>query len=312
MQHLVVLEVVQQGVGHDAGLGGQEHGGAFHAGRGADEHGLQEARQVQRVLSQRVVEQTAPLLPGHHEQEDGPADQQREPAAVEQLEQVGAEKGQVHHKEEARGPDAQRQRVFPAITDHEERQYGGDQHVQCHGDAVGGRQIARRTEHHHGQHDQREQPPVHERHVDLAGVLDAGVQHLQARQVAQLDDLLGHAEGASNQRLRGDHRGCRRQPDQRHQRPVGGHHEKRVLHSRRVGQQQRALAKIVERERRHDHGKPGQADRLLAEVPHVGVERLATGHAQHDRAKNDEGGAGVVKHEPQRVMRADRPQDFRV
>jgi hypothetical protein len=37
----------------------------------------------------------------------------------------------------------------------------------------------------------------------LSGVGFAGVQHLQARQIPQLDHLFGHAEGARNQGLRG-------------------------------------------------------------------------------------------------------------
>ena len=34
---------------------------------------------------------------------------------------------------------------------------------------------------------------------------------------------------------------------------------------------------------------------LLAEMTHVGIERLAAGHRQHDRAQRDEGDPGRVQ-----------------
>ena len=56
----------------------------------------------------------------------------------------------------------------------------------------------------------------------------------------------------------------------------------------RVVQQERALAEVVEHERGHDEREPGDADRAAAEVAHVGVERLAAGDGEHDRAEDDE------------------------
>ena len=197
-------------------------------------------------------------------------------------------------EEETRGQQAQPQRVFPAVANDIEREHGGDEHVGAHGNAVGRRQIARRLEHHHCQHDGHEQAPVHEGQVDLAHVLDAGVQHLQPWQVAQLDDLLGDRECPRDQGLRGNHRGHGGQAHQGQQGPVRSHVEEGVFHGAWVVQQQSALAEVIERERRHDDGKPGQADGLFTEVAHVGVQRLAPGHAQHHGAQNDEGSTGVV------------------
>jgi hypothetical protein len=148
-------------------------------------------------------------------------------------------------------------------------------------------------------------PQLTKRHVDLPGVAHAGVLDVQARQVAQLDHLLGHAEGAGDQRLRRNHGGQGGQQHQRHQRPVGRHQVERVLDRLGVLQQQRALAKVVQRERRHHDGEPGQADRLLAEMAQVGVQRLGAGDAQHHGTQDDEGGARVGEHEAQRVVRAD-------
>jgi hypothetical protein len=223
-----------------------------------------------------------------------------------------AKKAKSTTKKDAGGRDAQAQRVFPAVADHVESQDGGDQHVGADRDAVGRRQVAGRAEHHHREHDGDEQAPVDEGHVDLAGVAHAGVLDVEARQIAHLDGLLGHAEGAGDQGLRGDHRGHGGQAHQRQQRPFGRHQVERVFHGGGVADQQGALAEVIEHQRGHDHREPGQAYRLLAEVAEVGVQRLGAGHAQHHGAQDDEGGARVVPHEHQGVVRAQRHQDVGV
>ena len=62
----------------------------------------------------------------------------------------------------------------------------------------------------------------------------------------------------------------------------------RVADGGRVGHQQRALSEVVEHQRRQDDREPGEADRPRAEVPHVGIQRLATRHDEHDRAEDEE------------------------
>ena len=53
-------------------------------------------------------------------------------------------------------------------------------------------------------------------------------------------------------------------------------------------EQQRALAEVVEQQRREHEREPGEPDRPAAEVAHVGVERLAAGDHEHDRAEDQE------------------------
>ena len=53
----------------------------------------------------------------------------------------------------------------------------------------------------------------------------------------------------------------------------------------RIVQQQRALAEVVEHQRRQHQANQAQADRLAAEVAHVGVQRFGAGQGQHDRAE---------------------------
>src|SRR6185312_389953 len=67
MQHLIVLEVVQQRVRHHAGAGGQEHGSAGDARRRVHKHGLEKAGQVDGVSAHLGLEQCAALLPAHHQ-----------------------------------------------------------------------------------------------------------------------------------------------------------------------------------------------------------------------------------------------------
>ena len=178
VQHLVVLEVVQHGVGNGAHLGGEKHSRALNTGRRADKDCLQKAGQINGIGAQLFIEQAPTVFPGQHQGEDGPTNSQREPATVKQLEQVGRPEGKVHRKEEACGANAQSQRVVPAIANHVERQHGGDQHVGAHGNTVGRGQIAGRTEHHDGHHNQHKQTPINEGKIDLAGIFHAGVLHL--------------------------------------------------------------------------------------------------------------------------------------
>ena len=51
---------------------------------------------------------------------------------------------------------------------------------------------------------------------------------------------------------------------------------------------ERALAQVVEAQRRENEDQPGGLDRQAAEMPHVGVERLRSRHRQEDGAQDDE------------------------
>ena len=138
------------------------------------------------------------------------------------------------------------------------------------------------------------------------------MQDAQARQVAHLNGLFGDAEGASNQCLRGDYcRGCG-QTNQRQQRPVRGHQIKRVFDSGRVFKQQRALAKIVQHQARHDDAKPGKANRFFAKMAEVSVKRLSARDAEHHCSQNNKGHARVGPHKTHCIVRADGFEDFRV
>ena len=91
VQHLVVLQVVQQRVRHAVGRRGQEHRRARDARRRARLDALDEEAERHRVLGEPLHQQRAAALPRREQREHDAADQQREPAAVRHLERVRRE-----------------------------------------------------------------------------------------------------------------------------------------------------------------------------------------------------------------------------
>ena len=78
-----------------------------------------------------------------------------------------------------------------------------------------------------------------------------------------------------------------------------------------IEQQQRALAEIVQDQRREHQRKPRQADRLLAEVSHVGVQRFPAGDDEEHGAEHGEAGEAVGGKERDGVTRIERAEDRR-
>ena len=80
----------------------------------------------------------------------------------------------------------------------------------------------------------------------------------------------------------------------------------------RVGQQQSALAEIVEHQAGQHDCEPGQPNRTPAEMSHVGVHGFAPGHGQEGRSQNREAHLGAgVDHEADGVQRVEGGQDGR-
>ena len=95
--------------------------------------------------------------------------------------------------------------------------------------------------------------------------------------------------------------------DQRQQRPRRRQQEERMLD---VGfeQQQRALPEVVQHQRRQHQREPRQPDRMLAEVPHVGVERFAAGDDEEHGAEHRKSGEAVGDEEGDGVPRIEARQ----
>ena len=82
--------------------------------------------------------------------------------------------------------------------------------------------------------------------------------------------------------------------DHRQQRPFGIHQEERILDRLGIGEHQRALPEIVQRQRRQHDREPGGLDRPPAEMAEVGIERLGAGHRQEHRAERDQADHAVA------------------
>ena len=230
-------------------------------------------------------------------------DHERQPAALRNLDQVGAEERAIHGEEDAGHGQRRPVRPAPALGRDDVQQQRRDHHRHRHGNAVGGGERARRLEAQHDEDGRDGHRPVHLRHVDLAHLERRGVFDVEARRVAELNRLPRQRERAGDERLRGDDGGQRGQHHERQQRPRRRHQVEGLRRRARVEQDQRALAEVVQHQRRQHQPEPRQADRPPAEVAHVGVERLAAGDRQHDGAEHDESVPAVVEEEPDGVAR---------
>ena len=227
-------------------------------------------------------------LPGQHDGEDADRHRQREPAAVRDLGRAGDEERQVEAEEHRQQRAGAQRAPLPEIAGHVEEQHRRDGHRAGHRDAVGVGQRARLAEAEHQRHAGHHQQPVHLGDVDLPLGLAGGVDDGDARQVAELNRLAGERVGARDERLRRHHG---RQGRQDHHRvEPGARHQAVERIGRRLGalEQQRPLPEVVDEQRREHAAVPGEADGARPEVPHVGVQRLAAGHAEDDRAEHQE------------------------
>ena len=117
---------------------------------------------------------------------------------------------------------------------------------------------------------------------------------LEPGQEAELDRLLGERVGAGDHRLAGDDGGAGGEDDEGDEPPGRRHQEEGVRDRRRIGEDEAALAEVVEGEGGEDEAEPGGADRAAAEVAHVGVERLGAGDGEEDRAHHRQRAEAVV------------------
>ena len=72
-----------------------------------------------------------------------------------------------------------------------------------------------------------------------------------------------------------------------------------AMFARRVAEDERALAHVVEDAGGEDEQQPGAGDRRAAEVAHVGVERLGSGDREDDRRQREEGHREMAREEAQ-------------
>ena len=316
VQHLVVLDIVQQCARHAGGLAGHEDRSARHAGCRIL-RALGENLDRQRGLAHPVAHQFAPARPGREQRECHETDHQREPAAVGDLGQIGREIGAVDDQEEGHHRECDEPFPFPHPDEQHAHQQRIDRHRAGHRDAIGCREVRRGLEGQHEDDHRDHQRPVDHRNVDLARLGFAGVADRQARHEAQLHGLVGNAEGARDHRLAGDEGRHGRQDDQRQAELFAGKQEERVAHHfgglfGRQASDHSALSEIVEQQAWHHEAEPRQTHRSASEMAHVRIERFGPRHCQHHGAKREEGHRTVGDEEHHRVIGVQRPQDIGV
>ncbi len=141
VQDVVLLDVVQEHRRDAVRDLGQPYG---DAGRPHHHHLVDvrdEACERHRHGLQAMANEGGALAPTEHQAHDGAADGDRKPAAFDDLQQVGSEKGRVHRAEDDDDEDRDRGRPSPAPDGHAIEQDGRDQHGAGHGDAVGAGQV---------------------------------------------------------------------------------------------------------------------------------------------------------------------------
>jgi hypothetical protein len=93
---------------------------------------------------------------------------------------------------------------------------------------------------------------------------------------------------------------------------AGGEQKKWLLRGCRFGQEERALAEVVQQQRWQHKREPRHANRALSKVSHVGVQRLAARDHQKDRAEHGEPVPPMVAEERECVSRIDRRENDRL
>ncbi len=257
------------------------------------------------------MERLAARPPVDHDDEEEDADDDRDVAAVEELREVRQEERDVEREEEDEQRDRAPGRPVPRLPGHLVEDEGRDRHRAADRDAVRRREPRRLLEADDEADARDHQPPVEERDVDLPLGLARRVVDGHAREVAELDRLVREREDAADERLRGDRGGHRGERDEEiRRRALGDHREERVRERGGVAEDERALPQVREEEAGEDEREPGEADGPDAEVPHVGVERLAARDREDDHAEDGEPAEAVVGEVERAPVRGERAADL--
>ncbi len=312
VQHLVVLEIVQERGRRELRMAGQEHRRARHDMRRL----LLEARKqrVERHLAalRLLREDVGAAAPGQDQQHHRGAEQDRRPGAFEQLEQVGREEHHVHDDERRDHGDDAPQRPMPELPDHDD----GEQAVHHHGggdrNPIGRRERTRGAEQPDQQQDADQQGAGDARDIDLPRLRRRGVENGQPRQQTEVDRLVDQRIGAGDHGLARDDRRSGREHHHGQQQGVRHQAIERVLDRGRIGQHLGALPEVIDQQRGQHETEPGDLDRLASEMAEVGIERLAAGDDEEYQPERDQADMAVGDQERHRMDRIDRRQHARI
>ena len=228
MEHLVVVEVDEQRRRRGAEV--LEHVDR-RAGTRVDAVVLESSSRSLERRSRRGGaggDELAAAAPRRHLHEQHEGDEEREPAAVGDLRDVGGEEGEVDEQERREDEQGLGRRPAQPVAGDAVEEHRRDHHRAGDGDAVGGGEVARRAEAEHEPDAADHQQPVDERHVHLADVVGRRVADASAAG-SRAAPPARSARTPGDQRLRRDHRRHRGEHRQRRDRPVGSQPVERAL-----------------------------------------------------------------------------------
>ena len=231
VQHLVVLEAVHAArsarssgsLVRNTAVPGTRCGGFFSSIATSRSSGIS----CRRVFSNsRRVPRRQVYITHHHQA----AERERHPAALDDLEQIGAEEGQVDEQERHHQRGGRPRRPAPDLPDHDEGQHARSP-PWCRSPRCRRRRRARSRS---GTSATRSSTPtsrssIDARHVNLARC--ASEVWRISRRGSRPSWIACWREriGAGDDRLAGDHGGGRGEHHHRQQRPVGIEQEERIL-----------------------------------------------------------------------------------
>lgn len=195
------------------------------------------------MLVHATQQAEALAFPRRHHDEHDQAQRQRQPAAGDNLVEVGGEQRHVDTQEAHQNQPYEQLIPVPVPVCHRGGEDRRQHHRSRHGNTVRRGQVAGVFEADDNNHDRKIEQPVNERYVDLAGFHFRRMDNAHRREIAQTHSLTGQGEDAGNHRLRRNHRRQRGEDQHRDQRPVGGQQEERVFNRFRVFKQQRPWPK---------------------------------------------------------------------
>src|SRR5690349_15293794 len=116
-----------------------------------------------------------------------------------------------------------------------------------------------------------------------------------------MDSLLSQRIGTRDHRLACDHGRSRREHYHRQLSPIGIEQEEWVLDRLVIGQDERALTKIIDCQRRQGDAEPGGADRAPAKMSEIGIKRFRASDHEENGAERYQTDKSVARQKLQPV-----------
>ncbi len=309
----VVFEMVKEGEGESVGICGHEHGGTWDSDDAFALEFIDEEADGEASAEHGLVEEPSSVHPCFHDDPHAEADGEGEPCASEELQEATGDVAEFEGEEDDGGECGFPEGPFPDIFCDEEEEDAGEGHVERDGEAVGCGEVCGRFEVEDEGETGCEEEVVDLRHVDLASDIGVGVDDFEAREVAELHGLLGEGVHAGDHGLRCDD-GCGGCEEDDGDEGWFGDEAEEMVELRfesgfDIGEDECALAEVVEHEGRHHDDEPAFDEGRAPEVADVGVHGFASGHGEEYESHQHDAFASVMEEKVHAVVREERGED---